>query len=73
MPMQKVQEGIKGDVEMSFFDFMDMIGNYEERLVKNTRTEKFTVDTALVTDRHMPYETAIKYDGFRNGEWIVLG
>lgn len=58
---------------MSFFGFLDMMTNYEERLVKKTRTEKFTVDTALVTDRHMPYETAIKYDGFRNGNWIVLG
>lgn len=55
---------------------MNMMNNYEERLVKNTRTEEFTVDTVLVTDRPMPYETAIAYDGssaFRNGEWIVLG
>lgn len=58
---------------MSFFDFMGMMNNYEERLVKNTRTEKFKVDTALVTDRDMPYETAIAYNGFRNGNWIVLG
>lgn len=58
---------------MSSLDFLNMMNNYKERLVKNTRTEKFTVDTALATDRDIPYETAIKYDGFRNGDWIVLG
>lgn len=56
-----------------FFNLAGMMNNYEERLIKNTRTEKFTVDTVLVTVRHMPYETAIKHVGFRNGNWIVLG
>ena len=55
------------------FDYLYMIGNYDQRQVKRTRTEHFTVDTALCTDRPIPYETAISHDGFRNGEWIILG
>ena len=55
------------------FDFLDMIDTYEYRKVDRFDSDEFTVDTALVTDREQPYETAIAHKDFNDGEWIVLG
>lgn len=55
------------------FEWLNMIGNYEERKVAYTKTDNFTIDTAKVTDRQQPYETAIAHDDFNDGEWIILG
>ena len=52
--------------------FLDMAGNYNERVVKNDKTDDFTLDTALVTDRSWRYETAVEHKDFNNGDWIVL-
>lgn len=54
------------------FGYMDMIGNYEERVVKNDKCADFTLDTARVTDRNWIYETAVAHSGFNNGDWIIL-
>lgn len=54
------------------FGWFDMVGNYEERVVKNDQTAKFTVDTVLVTDRSWQYETAVAHKDFNNGDWIIL-
>lgn len=55
------------------FNWIDMIGTHEERMVDNYKDELFEIDTSYVTDRTPPFETAIKHSQFRNGEWIVLG
>lgn len=52
--------------------FLDMAGNYNERMVENDKTDDFTLDTALVTDRSWRYETAVKHKDFNDGDWIVL-
>lgn len=54
------------------FDWLDMINNYEQRMVKNDETEKFIIDTAQVTDRSWKYETAVAHDDFNDGAWIIL-
>ena len=54
------------------FGYMDMIGNYEERVVKNDKCADFTLDTARVTDRNWIYETAVAHSRFNNGDWIIL-
>lgn len=56
----------------ALFGWLDMANNYEQRVVANTKTDIYELDTALVTDRVHQYETAVKADGYRNGEWIVL-
>ena len=52
--------------------FLDMAGNYNERVVSNDKTDDFTLDTALVTDRSWRYETAVEHKDFNDGDWIVL-
>ena len=55
------------------FSWIDMIGTYEKRNIANFKSDNFEVDTSLVNDRPIPYETAIKHKDFRDNEWIVLG
>ena len=55
------------------FDFLDMIDTYEYRKVDRFDSDEFSIDTAYVTDRELPYETAIAHKDFNGGEWIVLG
>lgn len=57
---------------MDLYGILTMWGNHDERAVKNTKTDGFTLDTCLVTDRLWNYETAVKHTGFNNGDWIVL-
>lgn len=54
------------------FGFVDMLFNYKERCVRNDKTEGFTLDTALVTNRDYQYETAVKSPYFKGGNWLVL-
>jgi hypothetical protein len=56
----------------NMLEIMGMIGNYNERVVDNFKNDLFTIDTALVTDRSLPYETAVKHKDFNYGDWIVL-
>lgn len=52
--------------------FLDMAGNHNERVVRNDKTDDFTLDTALVTDRNWRYETAVEHKDFNDGDWIIL-
>ena len=54
------------------FGILTMADNYDLRVVKNTVRDTFTLDTVLVTDRALPYETAVSHDDFNDAEWIVL-
>lgn len=56
----------------NLFGLMGMMGNYEEREVDNFKNDLFTVDTALVTDRSQPYETAVKHKNFNGDGWVTL-
>ncbi|MBE7053874.1 MAG: hypothetical protein E7391_06350 [Ruminococcaceae bacterium] len=51
---------------------LSMAGNYEQRCVDNFENDLFTIDTAYVTDRKQPYETAVKHKEFNNDDWIIL-
>lgn len=48
--------------------WIDMLGTYEERNVANFKNDIFEIDTSRVTDRAVPYETAIAHKDFRGGE-----
>lgn len=54
------------------FCMLAMIGNYEDRLVRNTKNDEFELDTVAVYDRPWNYETAVQHKGFEFEEWIVL-
>jgi len=54
------------------FGFMDMIGNYEARKIKNTVINEATIDTVAVGDSHLPYETGISHYRYNNGGWIIV-
>ena len=56
----------------NLFGFFTMANNYDLRVVKNTERNTFTLDTAMVTDRALPYETAVAHKNFNDGDWIVL-
>lgn len=54
-------------------NLFSMMGNYEERVVARFDSDEFSIDTAYVTDREHPYETAIAHTKFHAGDWIILG
>lgn len=56
----------------NLFGILTMSGTHAQRVVKNTKRNTFTLDTARVTDRALPYETAVAHKDFNDGDWIVL-
>ena len=54
-------------------NLFSMMGNYDERVVARFDSDEFSIDTAYVTDRAHPYETAIAHTKFHAGDWIILG
>ena len=60
------------DDELWGLGMLGMIGNYEQRVVKNDKTTDFILDTAEVYDRSWIYETAVSHKDFNNGKWIIL-
>ena len=56
------------------FGFLDMMGTYESRKVDNYESENgvFVIDTAMVTDGDYDYETAVTYEGFNEGKWMIV-
>lgn len=54
------------------FDFMNMMGNHEARLVANFKSELLTIDTCMVTDSDQPYETGISVSSYEGGKWIIV-
>ena len=54
------------------FDFLGMVGNYEQRVVDNHTCDDYIVDTAAVNDSAQPYETGIKATEYNNGDWIIV-
>lgn len=54
------------------FDFYSMAGNYEDRLVENTKIDKVVIDTAAVTDSEQPYETGISHPEYNGSDWVIV-
>ena len=55
-----------------FTDFIDMLGNYEERLVANDKRDDVEIDTVLVTDADHAYETAVRHPKYNENQWVVV-
>ncbi|MCH7964101.1 MAG: hypothetical protein IH852_09195 [Bacteroidetes bacterium] len=54
------------------FDFLQDIGNYEQRKIARYEKDTLMIDTCSVSDGNKPFETAIKHPDYRNGEWIIV-
>jgi len=54
------------------FGFMDMIGNYDERAVKNDELANAEVDTVRVSDGAKLYETGVKSPYYDGGKWVIV-
>jgi len=54
------------------FDFLSMMGNYEQRKVAHYEKDDLIIDTCAVTDSDEPYETGIEYPKYNNGEWVIV-
>lgn len=54
------------------FDWLDMLKNYEERVVANTEKDGWVLDTCEVTDRPWTFETAFRHPDYHNGMWIII-
>ena len=55
-----------------FFDFVSMMGNYEERKVALYQDGDFVVDTCAVNDGAYLYETAVKHPAYNGGKWVIV-
>jgi hypothetical protein len=53
------------------FDYLDMVGNYDQRKVENTIIGEVEIDTAAVTDSDQPYETGINSKLY-GGDWVIV-
>ena len=58
---------------MGMFDFLDMMGNYEERKVAHDEKDDWVVDTAAVSDSDEPFETGITHPRYNGGDWVIVG
>jgi len=54
------------------FDFMSMMGNYEQRKVANFTKGKLTVDTCRVLDSQQDYETGVEHPDYNKGKWVIV-
>lgn len=54
------------------FDFLEMCGNYKERVVANDIINGVTIDTAAETDSDQPYETGINGKMYNGNEWVIV-
>ena len=54
------------------FEFLDMMGNYEERAIAHFESEILIVDTCKVPDGVLPYETGISCPLYHENRWIIV-
>jgi len=54
------------------FDYFDMVGTYEQRVVDNYKDGDLVVDTCKVTDSRQPYETGVKHPRYSDGDWVIV-
>lgn len=56
----------------NIYGTLTMRDNYEQRKMYNYLDGNMCIDTAIITDKELKYETALQHDSFNEGEWIVL-
>jgi hypothetical protein len=55
------------------FNFLGMMGTYEQRVVARYEKDGVTLDTAYVTDYpDMPYETGLQHPDYNGGKWVIV-
>jgi len=55
------------------FEFLNMLDDYEERAVDRFEGENgLIVDTVAIDDSDLPFETAVKYPLYNEGDWVVV-
>ena len=54
------------------FDFLQDLGNYDERKIDTYKKDGVFVNTCAVSDSSQPYETAIEHPKFNNGTMIIV-
>jgi hypothetical protein len=54
------------------FDFMDMLGNHDERKVDRNKINNAIIDTCAVTDSDEPYETAVCHKNYNDNQWVIV-
>ena len=54
------------------FGFLDMMWDYEDRMVDRHEEDSLVVSTAFVTDGIKDYETAVKHPLYNDGEFVIV-
>jgi len=54
------------------FDFINDMGNYDQRAVDRFEEGQIIVDTCEVSDGEKPFETAVMHPEYNNGKWIAV-
>ena len=54
------------------FDFVNMMGNYDDRKIDRYEKDEIIISTAMVTDSDWNYETAVSHLSYNNGNWIIV-
>lgn len=55
------------------FDFLEMMGNYEQRKIDHFEQDGFVVDTCAVSDiDNYDYETGIKHPSYNEDSWVIV-
>ena len=54
------------------FNFIDMMGNYDSRMVDRHEEEDLLVSTCRVTDGQKPFETAVAHPEYNDGSMVVV-
>jgi hypothetical protein len=55
-----------------FGPILQMMGNYENRVVDRYEGNGMVVDTAAVTDGKQPYETGLAHPEYNKGNYVIV-
>lgn len=54
------------------FDFVQDMGNYQDRCVGRDNYEWGFISTAAVSDGQQPFETAVRHTEYNNGKIVIV-
>lgn len=54
------------------FDFLNDVGNHDERKVDRYKNDTLTIDTAYVSDGTKPFETAVAHPSYNERKWVIV-
>lgn len=57
---------------MGLFDFLDMMGNYDDRAVDRSEIQDCVIDTCRVSDGAHPFETGVASKYYHSGSWVIV-